>query len=329
MVESRGTFEVEYVARDVKWVNEVVSHAEAARRAVSREMRDLFLVRIRVLIAPDKEGFLALVGRWAENSVAVAMPGPLFVINADALRTGSRDSLNTTLIHEMSHAYVGVRCVRRLPRWMDEGIAMAVAQEGSLEDTSAVFMANALNRLIPLRELEFFFPVQADRQRLAYRQSNSVVGFIARSIPGGETADLVAMLAGETGATEIARYWNPIYRNALEEKWRGSLRSRFGWLIIGFSSGVLWAIITLLFLLAWLVRRFRSYRQHREWAEEEQVYSALDEEESRVWGGTTNADDGYEDGDYDGDDAYAEEYDGEYGDDDDNYEDEPPHRSRP
>jgi hypothetical protein len=316
---TRGTFDVEFARRDARWVPDVVSHAEAARRAVSREMRDLFLVRIRLIIAPTRDDFLRLVGQWAENSVAVAAPGPTFVINADVLRTGSREVLNTTLIHEMSHAYVGVRCLKRLPRWLDEGIAMSVARETSIEDSSAVFVGNVFNRLIPLRELEFQFPVEAERQRLAYRQSWSVVSFVSRTTAGGQVSDLVATLVGEAGVAQIERYWNPVFRNALEARWRESLQSRLNWTLIGFSSGMFWFLIAILFLVAWGIRRRRSIRQHAEWDQEEGIYEEVDREEERVWGSGVDEEDD--------DDEDEDEDDGDYDDyeeDDDEYDDYEP-----
>ncbi len=276
---------VEYAAPDEAWVNGILTRADAARRVVNRATGDALLVRIHILFAPTQQLFVNLSGRWAENSVAVAIPGTRqVIINGDGIRRGSTGTLGTTLVHELAHIYVGVRCLRPLPRWLDEGIAMNIAAEWSVEDSAALVLSNSVGGLIPLREIQSGFPVAADPQRLAYRQSYSVVRHIMRTRHGDSMEAFLRTITGPGGVAAIERFWDSLPRETLEVNWRQSLTLRRNWPLLTFDSGLLWGGMALLLVAAWVAVRLRRRRQHAEWDEEERVYAVLDEEEERAWG---------------------------------------------
>ena len=275
-----SNIEIEYLKDDEPWVREVISRCDAARRVVSRATGDAFLINIRVLFAPDKDAFVRLVGGWAENSSAVAITGTnQVVINADSMRKGPAGTLGSTLQHELAHLYIGVRCLKPIPRWLNEGIAQRVAGEWQVEDSAAVVMAKSIGGLIPLRDIQHAFPVEADRQRLAYRESFSVVQFIEATRYNGSFDAMVAALTGERGVHQIDRYWDSLYRESLDADWRKSLKFSRNWPLLTTSDGMFWGIGAVLLVLAWLVVRYRRRIRHAEWDEEERVYAALDEAE--------------------------------------------------
>lgn len=278
-------FDVEYLAADERWAAEIIARSDAARRVLARATHDAFLVRVRIVIVPERDRFVELVGGWAENSVAVALPrARQVVLNAEALRRGAPADLGSTLIHEFAHLYVGTRCEIPLPRWMDEGIAMVVEGRWGVEESAALVLARTVNGLIPLRELERGFPVQADRQRLAYRQSHSVVRHIMRTSHSGSLPNLLRSLQGEKGLAEIERYWNPLHRDALELRWRDTLTLRSNWPLLVHDSGLMWGAGALLLVVAFVAVRMRRRRRHAEWDEEEKIYAVLDEEKEGIWG---------------------------------------------
>lgn len=290
---SSGTYELEYVPRSAGWVEDVLSRADAARRAVSRAANDAFLVRIGVVIAPDQETFVNLVGGWAEHSAAAARPSTRqIVINADALLRSDAVELSRILVHEFAHIYVGVRCPRPLPRWLDEGIAMHIAGEWSAEDAAALALNRLLRGTIPLRELQHSFPQEANRQRLAYRQSYSVVAFLVSGRFGGSLPALLSALRDPPHAEEtIAQFWAADQRQLLESQWLANLAFWRSLALLPLHSGIFWGVTGALTVLAWLVIRHRRRRLRAEWEDEEKIYAALDEEERRIWGDDPEADD--------------------------------------
>lgn len=278
-VRTDMNIEVEHLASDDAAVSDTIARVDAARRAVGAALRDNLLVRVRVVRAPDKAAFLKLVGAWAEHSAAVAMPGlGLMIINGDAYRQGGFDQANITLIHEMSHLHLGARTRRPPPRWLDEGIARAVAGEGAPGDASALLVARWLGRLIPLEEIEREFPAGADRQLLAYRQGHSLARFVASENGGGDIASLVAALAGNAGPALTARLTDPTERAALEARWRASLSGGGSWTALFLNDGLYWGIAAALTLAAWFAIRRRNARLRRGWDEDERVLASLDDD---------------------------------------------------
>lgn len=278
-------FDVEYVAADERWAREIIGRADAARRVLARATHDAFLVRVTMTIVPDQPKFVELVGGWAENSVAVAIPrARQVVLNGEQLRKGAPSNLGSTLVHELSHLYVGVRTERPLPRWMDEGIAMEVEGRGGLEEHAALVLANAVNGLIPLRELESSFPVQADRQRLAYRQSHAMLRNILTTSFSGSLPLFLKTIQGEAGLHQVEQYWSPITRDSLEARWRETLRLRNNWPLLAMDSSLFWGASALLLVVAFFVRRARGRKLRAQWDAEDQVLAVLHEEEESIWG---------------------------------------------
>lgn len=272
---------VAYNAADKKWVEDVVARVDQARRELNRLMPDALLAQIRVVVAPSKEAFLQLAGGWAEHSVAVAQrtrPLPTVIVNAESLRTAAPAEISKTLLHELVHCYVGLRFKSSPPRWFEEGVATIAADGWSLEDAAAVGLAAALNRLIPLRELERHFPSTAERQRLAYQQSASVVRFMMTEQNATLGKFLAPYIAPE-GERFVAELWNPLYVEPLEFRWKKSLRSWRAWVITIGNSGMFWGIVASLTILAWYLKKRRNAERRREWEEEERIYESLEEEE--------------------------------------------------
>lgn len=274
---------VEYRTGDERWIEEVLGRTDAARRTLNSLMPDALLARIRVVVAPTKKEFLSLVGGWAEHSVAVAMPTrpvPMVVIDAETLRTVPLAELSQTLVHELAHCYLALRLPRRPPRWFDEGVAMLAADEWKLEDAVAVTMAALANRTIPLRELQYHFPSDPARQRLAYQQSASLVRLLVEE-NGGSLAKLLQGMIGPEGERAATQLWDPFWTQLLEMRWRQELRSWRNWALLVLNSGLFWGTMAILTIVAWILKRQRNLARRREWEKEESVYAALDEEKNR------------------------------------------------
>lgn len=278
-------FDVEYLAADEKWSREIIGRADAARRVLARATHDAFLVRVTMTIVPDQAKFVELVGGWAENSIAVAIPrARQVVLNGEQLRKGAPTNLGSTLVHELSHLYVGVRTDRPVPRWLDEGIAMDVEGQGGLEEHASLVLAHAVNGMIPMRELESSFPVQADRQRLAYRQSHAMLRNILKTSFSGSLPLFLRSIQGEEGAHQVEQYWNPVTRDSLEARWRDTLRLRNNWPLLAMDSSLFWGAAAMLLVVAYFVRRARGRKLRAQWEEEDRVLAVLRDEEESIWG---------------------------------------------
>lgn len=284
-VSSDLNFDVEALESHRKWIPDLISRADAARRVLNAETNDALLVRIRILFAPTQEAFLQLAGGGTENSYAVSLGNQqTLVINGAAVRSEGPDSLNTVLVHELAHVYLDVRAAGRVPRWMHEGVAQMVAGQWTMEDQVGLIAARFTNQLIPLSEIESSFPAQVERQRLAYRESFSVVKFLVEERFDYSLPAFLASITGEENSHALRMYWNPLFRDALQASWRGSLGSPWQLILVLTSSGGFWGLMAILVVVAYFVKRRRSKALRQEWAEEDKVYLVLDEEEKRAFG---------------------------------------------
>lgn len=280
----QGNYVIQYSAAQEGMVPDIIARADAARREVNRATGDALMASVELILAPDRKSFLKLVGDWAENSAAVAVPrARQIVLNRDVFAQSPPEQLPIMLIHEFAHIYNGTRCTRPLPRWLDEGIAMNVAGEWTSDDAAAIVLARLVGRLMPLSSLEQSFPNDAGAQKLAYRQAYSVVRFMVGQ-SGNSLPVFLETITGPQGAKRIEELWGPPHRDGLELAWRKSLRSGVSWVLLLSSSGVFWGAVVILALGAWLVRWRRGRALRREWDDEERLYSSLGEEDRLIWG---------------------------------------------
>jgi hypothetical protein len=283
-IHREANFEVHFVASDKGWLREIIARSDAARREVNRETGDAMLATVQILLAPDREAFLKLVGNWAENAVAVAIgDAQQIVLNRDAIIKGPWESFASTVVHEFAHLYMSLRTAARVPRWLDEGVAMNIAGEWSTQDAASLVLARLTGQLIPLSELERSFPADAERQRLAYRQSYSMVRFMIDKSHGGSLPAFLQSITGQQGRARLDELSSDMHVSALERQWRKSLNSYLSWVLVLFSSGIFWGAAAVLVVVAFIVKRRRG-RAMWEDDDDERIYAALDEEERRIWG---------------------------------------------
>lgn len=105
----------------------------------------------------------------------------LIVIRADLVENaGPLNSMVTTLRHEWVHLAWHRRAggnVRRLPLWVEEGIAEQIGGGVTVDGGRKLDFAARFGWLLPFKEIARAWPAEADRAALAYRQGKSWVAF--------------------------------------------------------------------------------------------------------------------------------------------------------
>jgi hypothetical protein len=109
---------------------------------------------------------------------------------------GALQDRQRTLVHEVAHV-VAAEAVgdRRLPRWLDEGIARVIAGEHGIEDLSRLAHARVGDRFLPLLALVDGFPPAAADAGLAYAEAGRAVSLLV-----GRTPDVLPRLLARIGA---------------------------------------------------------------------------------------------------------------------------------
>ena len=182
------------------------------------------------------------------------------------------DSLETLLHHEVAHIlFSRAAAGRPVPRWFNEGLAMAAERPVGLGDRSRLAWTLIRHGGVSLPELERLFGEGQVANQRAYAVASALVRDLLRThgeASAGRVLSLVGQgrpfdeafeaATGEPLRVTVDRFWN---RQRLWERW------------IPFLTGptFLWMVITLLALVAIKAQRLRRAEQRRLWEEEEQA----------------------------------------------------------
>ena len=178
--------------------------------------------------------------------------------------------LEKTLAHELAH--VGVDVARRghhVPRWFNEGAAVVLAEEWTLERAELVGRMAALGKLLQFRYLDTRFPPHQDHVSLAYAQSAHFVRMMQQEYGKQVIARVLAQVRQGTHFPLAFEAVTGERLRDVEGRWSHELAdgsSVFGALADG---QVLFFGASLLFLLAFLIKRRRAHRRLADMEREE------------------------------------------------------------
>ena len=226
-----------------------------------------------VLVAEDSE-LARRTPSWisgfadAGRSLVVLFPG--------RTRLYPTDSLEALLQHEVAHVlYSRAARGRPIPRWFNEGLAVAAERPVGLEDRSRVAWTRIRHGEIPLSDLERLFTGGPAATRRAYAVSSALVQHLLERHGEAVSGRILARLGqdrpfprafeeatGEPLAAAVERFW----RRPVWIRW------------VAFAGRPLyqWMVITALALCAIHAHRRRRAEQRRRWEEEEEHELAED-----------------------------------------------------
>jgi hypothetical protein len=227
-------------------------------------------IEIQIYICPSPAIFREIIGsRLPEWSEAVYMSHRKAIVLKSPYWSGSNRNQGATVVHELVHAVLDQRVnYQSIPRWLNEGLAVAFSGERDLASNSLISKAAATNSLIPLDQIDDVLNFHKDRARLAYQQSYLATQFII------ETYDFSAI---NTILDGIRQGWtlNTIFQNAFsttfyefETRWREHIRTDRRWDLLIDLPSLLWPMMGVLFLVVVTVMFIRNRKRMREWEEE-------------------------------------------------------------
>ena len=203
----------------------------------------------------------------AERSLVVLFPG--------RARSYPSDSLETLLHHEVAHVLFSRAAQGRpLPRWFNEGLALAAERPVGLRDQSRLAWTRLRHGSISLAALERLFGEGRAADRRAYAVASALVRDLLRT-HGQTSAARVLSLVGQDQPFDEAfkTATGEALPAAVDRFWS---RQRLWGLWLPFLTGpaFLWMVITLLALYAINTLRRRRAEQRRLWEEEERAEAA-------------------------------------------------------
>lgn len=148
-------------------------------------------------------------------------------------REGARaKALAPALTHELSHVFVHSLSAGRAPHWLDEGLAMHFAGEGSeLVEWARRSRELTHDRWPSLQEVEGFFhttdeQVQSKRGQISYAESYSAVVHLLRQYGLGPAREWLRRLGQGEAESRAFRRAVGIPLGLFEREWRTGLSAR-------------------------------------------------------------------------------------------------------
>jgi hypothetical protein len=137
--------------------------------------------------------------------------------------------VQTVITHELTHLVFDTAVSNPYhfpPRWLNEGLAVYLAQGYNAGDRSSVEAAAASGSLMPLAALAYQFPTTRDRFALAYAESVAAVDYLIRAHGEDALVALIRSYAG--GVTDDEAFRAGVGQDvpAFDAAWRQSLRAR-------------------------------------------------------------------------------------------------------
>jgi hypothetical protein len=223
---------------------------------------------IRVVLATENSDLARGVPPWI-SGFAEGESDLVVIFPARSL-SYPNDTLEDVLRHEVAHVLIWrVSGGRSIPRWFNEGLAMAAERERRLEDQTQLLYQLATGPRTSLEELNrLFLGGQSDQTR-AYALAGALVhdvfqqygpavcGEILMRVGRGARFDVAfADVTGKSPAEADSEFWQR------QRIWTS-------WVPLITSSTTLWLGVTILAVLAIYMRRRRNREIEEQWAKED------------------------------------------------------------
>jgi hypothetical protein len=178
-------------------------------------------------------------------------------------------TLEDVLRHEVAHVLISRAAAgRSIPRWFNEGIAMAVERDRQFQDETQLLYQLVTGGRTDMNAIDRLFSGSQSDQIRAYALAGAFVHeMVRRSGPLTIREILQRVSRGSTFESAFADTTGQTLANAQVEFWRNQ-RIWTSWIPILTSSTLLWSTITILALLAFYMRRRRNRQLEKQWEED-------------------------------------------------------------
>jgi len=266
-------FSIHLPAANERLGREILGIAESARTTVLENMPESFDELVGLVWCSTEREFYSHLGDERRHLLAVAVPSIRRIyLNGEQLRRLDPRGLRRALIHEFVHIYIGRRVPRSIPLWLNEGLAMYVAQQWNLADAVALARDSLFGALYTPDQLTERFPANVTAQERAYRQSYSMTAFfIEQRYPKRGVRGLVAdLIAEKHGGPIHSMLFDPKWQASFDKMWRRQSVRPGRLILLATSTAMFWFLVTCLCIYAYRKKRLLGKRTEARWALEEE-----------------------------------------------------------
>jgi hypothetical protein len=234
------------------------------------------MAKTRIYLTSTQEDFDRLTRAGVPDwGIGCALPHENTIVLKAPRIIGKNPNLRSLIAHEFSHILLHRLSLnegrRVIPRWFDEGLAMFESKEWKVAESMTLAWAVISNSLLPLSAMERGFPVNEKKARLAYTQSFSTIAYIIQEY--GEEG-LQILLKNLSTARDFEEALVKSFGSTLtefEKEWMTHLKNNYNFLYILSDSGILWGVITLLFLFTLIIKMSKIRKKKQELKESEEL----------------------------------------------------------
>jgi hypothetical protein len=178
-------------------------------------------------------------------------------------------TLEDVLRHEVAHVLISRAAAGRpIPRWFNEGVAMAVERDRQFQDETQLLYQLVTGGRTDMQAIDRLFSGNQSDQVRAYALAGAFVHeMVRRSGPLTIREILERVSRGSTFESAFADATGQTISQAQIEFWH-SQRIWTSWIPILTSSTLLWSTITILAFLAFYMRRRRNRQLEKQWEED-------------------------------------------------------------
>ena len=223
---------------------------------------------IRVRLVEEGSPWARQVPPWV-SGYALGPQGLIVLIPARVM-SYPHTSLEALLTHEVAHILVARAGKQQpVPRWFDEGLAMAAAHRWGLEDRGRLIWAMASGTQISFEELNILFRQGEPSVQRAYVLAGAVVRDLIHTAGQEAPGAILGLMAQGLSFSDAFTHVTAMTIGDAERVfWRQqTVWSR--WVPVATSSAMLWLGITLLAVYAYRRRRRRALAIQQRWDEED------------------------------------------------------------
>jgi hypothetical protein len=223
---------------------------------------------IQVKLAAENSDLAHDVPRWIAGFAIGA--SDLVVLFPARSPTYPDSTLEDVLRHEIAHVLIWRAARGRpVPRWFDEGLAMAVERERGFEDQTQLVYQLMTSSRANLEGISGLFRGGQSDQTRAYAFAGAIVHDVLQQYGPTACAEILSRVGRGRTFEEAFSDVTGLTPDGLEEEFWHRQRFWTTWVSILGSSTMLWSVVTLLALLAIYMRRRRNRQIEERWAKED------------------------------------------------------------
>lgn len=269
-------FYIHYRPVDGRIAQQLYNQSDAIYQTITNDIDYAPKRKIVVYLCPDLECFRQQqpssrkAPQWA---VGLAYPQLNRIVLRSALKPSEGGRIKPLEIfkHEVAHIVLEQALAGRggAPRWLSEGFSMYHARQWTIQGQRTIEEVTLGKNFIPLSLLTASFPAEEQAARTAYAQSFSVVAFLLHEYDRIFFHRFIDALKRGMDTDSALRASFGMNLPLLELRWQESLKKRYTWFSYLSNSGLFWFVLSLIFLLAYLIKLQRARRIQQRWEAEE------------------------------------------------------------